>query len=98
MCGFWVTTSGSASVMVVPLLGGEHMSRQLFKLGTGVLTVCALIGTAGAADLRVPVKAPALVPLFNWTSCYIGGYVGGAWNERDATFTDLGNSNFRAFS
>jgi outer membrane immunogenic protein len=74
------------------------MSRQLFKLGTGVLTVCALIGTAGAADLRVPVKAPALVPLFNWTSCYIGGYVGGAWNERDATFTDLGNSNFRAFS
>jgi len=60
--------------------------------------VLGIAGTASAADLRVrpPIVAP--VPLFNWTGCYIGGYVGGAWNERDATFTDLGNSTFRAFS
>lgn len=57
-----------------------------------------IAGTASAADLRVrpPIVAP--VPLFSWTGCYIGGYVGGAWNERDTTFTDLGNSNFGAFS
>jgi outer membrane immunogenic protein len=43
-----------------------------------------------------PVYAPP--PVFNWSGCYIGGYVGGAWSERDAIFTDLGNSNFGAFS
>jgi outer membrane immunogenic protein len=78
--------------------GGTTMTKQLFKLSTGVLAVFALIGTAGAADLRLPVKGTPLLPVFNWTGCYIGGYVGGAWNERDATFTDLGNSTFRAFS
>jgi hypothetical protein len=23
-----------------------------------------------------------------WAGCYIGGYVGGAWSDRDATFSD----------
>ena len=58
-----------------------------------------IVGTASAADLgiRRPFAAPP-VALFSWSGCYIGGYVGGAWNERDATFTDLGNSTFQAFS
>ena len=58
-----------------------------------------IVGTASAADLGVrrPSAAPP-VALFSWSGCYIGGYVGGAWNERDATFTDLGNSTFQAFS
>jgi hypothetical protein len=30
--------------------------------------------------------------------CYLGGYVGGAWNDNDATFTDLGNTVFAAYS
>jgi outer membrane immunogenic protein len=34
----------------------------------------------------------------NWTGCYIGGYIGGAFSERDTTFTDLGNNTFRAYS
>ena len=68
------------------------------KLLLASAAVLGIAGTASAADLRVrpPIVAP--VPLFNWTGCYIGGYVGGAWNERDVTFTDLGNSTFRAFS
>jgi outer membrane immunogenic protein len=50
---------------------------------------------------RAPVPyqpPPPPPPVFNWSGCYIGGYVGGAWNERDAVFTDRGNSTFRAFS
>lgn len=42
-------------------------------------------GVASAADL--PVKAPraAPVPLYNWTGCYVGGNVGGAWSRMDTT-------------
>src|SRR5215470_6657160 len=40
---------------------------------------------AFAADL--PVKAPAIAPiaLYNWTGCYIGGHVGGAFSDDTAT-------------
>ena len=64
-------------------------------------TLTALIGYASAADLRrapVPYQPPPPPRVFNWSGCYIGGYVGGAFNERDAVFTDRGNSTFRAFS
>ena len=52
-----------------------------------------LVGTAVAADL--PVKAPPIVaPVFNWTGCYVGGYVGGAWTNHqgnnDVIVTDTG--------
>jgi outer membrane immunogenic protein len=65
--------------------------------------VTALAGYATAADLRgrapVPYQPPPPPPpVFSWSGCYIGGYLGGAWNERDATFTDLGNSTFGSFS
>jgi len=65
------------------------------------LAFCAFtsIGTAVAADM--PVKAPPIAappPAFTWTGCYLGGYVGGAWSDRDPVFTDLGNANFRSFS
>jgi outer membrane immunogenic protein len=77
-------------------------------LGSVVLWVFALAGTAGAADYGVPYQAPSygvpvraradLPPYVNWTGCYIGGYIGGAFSERDTTFTDLGNNTFRAYS
>jgi len=74
------------------------LTMQGLKLGTVALWTLAVAGTASAADLRRPAMPPPPPPVFNWTGCYIGGYVGGAWNERDAIFTDLGNSTFRAFS
>jgi outer membrane immunogenic protein len=41
-------------------------------------------GVASGADLAV--KAPrAVVPLYNWTGCYIGGNVGGGWSKMDTT-------------
>ncbi len=61
-------------------------------------------GSALAADVRRPAyrppppAPPPPPPIFNWSGCYIGGYVGGAWSERDVIFTDLGNSAFGAFS
>jgi outer membrane immunogenic protein len=67
----------------------------------GVALTALFGGSALAADLRRPAYTPpppAPPPVFNWSGCYIGGYVGGAWSERDAIFTDLGNSNFGAFS
>jgi outer membrane immunogenic protein len=72
-------------------------------LGTLALSTLALVGAAGAADLRRPAPPPPAPPppapaAFNWSGCYIGGYVGGAWAENDPTFTDLGNSNFRSYS
>jgi outer membrane immunogenic protein len=54
-----------------------------------VVAAVALLGlgvnsAASAADL--PVKAPrAAVPLYNWTGCYLGANVGGAWSQVDTT-------------
>jgi outer membrane immunogenic protein len=56
------------------------MKRALF-LGVSVLTLAT--GAAFAADLpaRMPVKAPAYVPFYNWTGFYVGGNVGGVWSS-----------------
>jgi hypothetical protein len=64
------------------------------------IAAIAAAGSADAADLRVPrARAPAILPVYNWTGCYVGGYVGGAWHDYDgATFTDLGTANFASFS
>lgn len=74
------------------------MSMQRLKLGTIALWAFAFAGTGSAADLRPVAPLPPPLPVFNWTGCYIGGYAGAAWNDQGATFTDLGNSTFRAFS
>jgi outer membrane immunogenic protein len=56
------------------------------------LGLTAIATSATAADL--PVKAPPRpAPVFSWTGCYIGGYIGGAWNGGDgAIFTDQGQN------
>jgi outer membrane immunogenic protein len=50
---------------------------------------------AFAADL--PVKARPMVPVaasyYNWTGCYLGGYVGGAAGARDVQARDLNGYN-----
>lgn len=65
----------------------------------GVVAV-ALPATAFAAD--IPMKAPPRPPvpvLYSWTGCYLGGYVGGAWQgSNGAEFTDLGNTTRGSFS
>ncbi|RAI43307.1 outer membrane protein [Rhodoplanes roseus] len=60
---------------------------KTFLLGT--VAAIAVVGTATAADMRMPVKAPPVVaPVFSWTGCYVGGFVGGAWNADDTVVAD----------
>jgi outer membrane immunogenic protein len=58
----------------------------------------AAIGSAAAADLKMPLKAPPpIAPAFSWTGCYVGGYVGGARSESGgAVFTDQGQNGLGA--
>ncbi|HEY1242398.1 MAG TPA: outer membrane beta-barrel protein [Bryobacteraceae bacterium] len=72
------------------------MTVQIARFGSVIACAFALTGIAKAADLRVAPLAPP--PLFNWSGCYVGGYLGGAWLDGDPTFTDLGNSAFRSYS
>ncbi len=74
------------------------MAMRAAKLGSVALLTVALTGIASAADQRVPVRPRAYVPVSNWTGCYLGGYVGGAWKESDPSVTDLGNALFGAYS
>jgi len=74
------------------------MKRPLLA---GVALTAMFGGSALGAELRCPVykvPPPEPPPVFNWTGCYIGGYVGGAFSAQDAIFTDLGNSTFASFS
>ena len=68
-------------------------------IATALLAASALFAiftqSASAADRRVPYQSPASppAPAFTWTGCYLGGYVGGAWQGGDgATFTDQGQN------
>lgn len=55
------------------------MRRPLFP-NVAALAV-TIAGSAMAADLSV--KAPAPFPeRFNWTSCYVGGHIGGGFGRR----------------
>src|SRR5262249_61748685 len=70
------------------------MTIQIGRLGSIVLSVFVMAGTAGAADLHVATTPP---PAFNWSGCYVGGHGGGARSDGDITFTDLGNAQVRAY-
>lgn len=63
-------------------------------LGCYSLAAVAMADVAAAADLpMMPLKAPPMPPAFSWTGCYLGGYLGGAWNGGSgATFTDQGQN------
>ena len=61
------------------------MANQIQRLGSLILCAVSMVETARAADL--PVKAPPPAPVFNWTGCYVGGYVGGARSDGDMTST-----------
>src|SRR5262245_16765722 len=54
------------------------------KLALAAISL-ALVGSASAADLRMPVKAapaPVAVAAYSWTGCYVGAGGGyGMWNQ-----------------
>ena len=63
----------------------------IVSAGIAVSTIFG-IGAANAADLpaRTYTEAPAIEPvtLYNWTGCYLGGYVGGARQSRQVNAYD----------
>lgn len=71
-------------------VGGGFMRRSLF-----VAIACAVICTpaAFAADMPTKAPAPAYLPPYNWTGCYVGGHVGYGWGRSESTATTA-NANF----
>jgi outer membrane immunogenic protein len=64
--------------------------KKLSTLLTAIAAVAAVSAPALAADMRMPRKAlpPPVAAVYNWTGFYIGGFVGGAFADGDATTTD----------
>src|SRR3979409_1746679 len=57
-------------------------------LASAVSVTLSGFGSAQAADMAVkarPVVAPVVT--YNWTGCYIGGNVGGAWHRQESKFS-----------
>ena len=57
------------------------------RLMLATIGMLALAATAKAADLPrryepVPQRAPAFMPVYNWTGLYIGINGGGAWSHK----------------
>src|SRR5580704_17001447 len=58
----------------------------------GIVFATAVAGSALAADMGMPLKAPAYAPAFSWTGTYVGANVGGVWgvfNVNPATTNNL---------
>ena len=66
------------------------MRRHLGLAFASVISLSmAGLGTASAADMAVkarPMAAPVMA--YNWTGCYLGGYVGGATQSRAVNAVD----------
>ena len=57
-------------------------------LASAVSVTLSGFGSAQAADMAVkarPVVAPVVT--YNWTGCYIGGNVGGAWHRQESNLS-----------
>ena len=57
------------------------MKMKLIALLSGVACLGAA-GAASAADMAVKARpVPPPVVAYDWTGCYVGGHVGGAWSQ-----------------
>jgi opacity protein-like surface antigen len=55
-----------------------------FLVVSVAILLSSIAGPVLAADLPV-VPVVAAVPVFSWTSCYLGGHVGGGWSNESIT-------------
>jgi outer membrane immunogenic protein len=68
---------------------------SVIRVGCALAITIAGVAGAAAADLELappppaPFRAPPLL-IFNWTSCYLGGYGGYAYSDKLVTGTILG--------
>ncbi len=63
----------------------HRRSRRCIFAGVG-LSLLALDGRADAADM--PVKAPPIQPIFDWTGLYIGAHAGFSRGSSSAVLRD----------
>ncbi len=64
--------------------------KKILLAGAALTALAIAALPAAAADLaaRPVYKAPVAVPMiYNWTGFYIGGHIGGAWNDKEWTGT-----------
>jgi outer membrane immunogenic protein len=59
------------------------MRKLLFAHAAAL--AATLAGPAIAADLPMKSEAPYVAPRFTWTSCYVGGHLGGGRATKDMT-------------
>src|SRR3974390_4788 len=69
------------------------MHRIPLAIITAASLAIGLSQFASAADMarpayRAPMPPPA--PIYNWTGCYVGGNIGGAWGNVDVTDVNTG--------
>ncbi len=64
---------------------------KTFAYGLAALAVFG-VSAASAADLprAMPVKAPVMAPVYNWSGFYVGGHVGYGWDPAEALVTPAG--------
>lgn len=66
------------------------MRKALSVAAIGAFGVAVASLPAAAADLKMPVKAPAVVAVDpGWTGFYIGGNIGYSWGDADTTQADI---------
>jgi outer membrane immunogenic protein len=61
----------------------SHKDKAMKRFLVTLAVASVVAGPALSADMYV--KAP--VPSYNWTGCYVGGNVGGAWERADNILT-----------
>jgi high affinity Mn2+ porin len=61
-------------------------ANRIYLIASAALGALTLGPPAHAADLKLPVKAPYLQPVFDWTGFYIGGHTG--YSHGSATLWD----------
>jgi outer membrane immunogenic protein len=68
--------------------------RRRFLAVSAFSALLAASFAANAADVKMPAKAPAMPmpPPFSWSGFYIGGNLGGAWTNIDATDAFFGQN------
>jgi len=47
------------------------------------MALCALVGSAAAADMPVKAPPPAIAAAYDWSGFYAGGHIGYAWGKSD---------------
>src|SRR5215469_2747372 len=60
---------------------------RALRSSLGLAALLRLIGPATAADLQetLPIKAPPISNVYDWTGFYLGGHLGYAWGNSDWT-------------